>query len=257
MRTQPHGRSDLCSEHQRQWAHDSEQGVGRAAFVAAAEGLDRRVGAEEVLCRICPERPAAHNDLRPCQRHLGRWSVLKGEAVDDAFAAWVSSQQACPGYGNCGVTVCPNLADSPLRLCSWHGHRYRRDGEPGGAAMPSSWWQRYEKLGKPVPIDYGDQVAFRRWCATVTAQPWPGQINLRGLRPLVRAEIQWGLFVHTRRARPSRWDRCWIRSLVTTCRTLEVNSLVDFEFGAGGSAASTAAIAKEILHELRLVYFTP
>jgi len=36
-----------------------------------------------------------------------------------------------------------------------------------------------------------------------------------------------------------------------------VNSLVDFEFGAGGSPAFTGAIAKEILHELRLVYFTP
>jgi integrase len=36
-----------------------------------------------------------------------------------------------------------------------------------------------------------------------------------------------------------------------------MNSLVDFEFGTGGSAAFTGAIAKEILHELRLVYFTP
>ena len=44
---------------------------------------------------------------------------------------------------------------------------------------------------------------------------------------------------------------------MTTCRALEVNSLVDFEFGAGGSPAFTGAIAKEILHELRLVYFTP
>ena len=123
--------------------------------------------------------------------------------------------------------------------------------------MPGSWWQRYEQCGKPVPLEYDDQPEFRRWCATVSAQPWPGQINLRGLRPLVRAEIQWGLFVHTQRARPSRWDLGWIRALVTTCRALEVNSLVDFEFGAGDSPAFTGAIAKEILHELRLVYFTP
>ena len=73
----------------------------------------------------------------------------------------------------------------------------------------------------------------------------------------MRAEIQWGLFVHAQRARPSRWDLGSIRALVTTCRVLEVNSLVDFEFGAGGSPAFTGAIAKEILHELRLVYFTP
>src|SRR5262249_30765164 len=109
------GGSDLCSEHQRQWAHDSEHGVGRAAFVAAAQGLDRHVGAEEIICRICPQRPAAHNDLRLCQRHLARWSARKSEADDsDSFTAWVSSEQACPGYGPCGAVVCPNLADSPL-----------------------------------------------------------------------------------------------------------------------------------------------
>jgi integrase len=251
------GGSDLCSVHQRQWAGESERGVGKAAFVTAAQALDRRVGAQEVICQICPGRPAARNDLRLCQRHLSRWTVCKrGEGEGGAFAAWVSEEQPFPGYGHCGVAVCAGLAESPLGLCAGHGSRYRRDGEPGGAALPESWWQRYEQYGKPVPVIYGDELAFRRWCTAVPAQPWPGQINLRGLRPLVRAEIQWGLFVHTQRARPTRWDLGWIRSLVTTCRTLEVNSLVDFEFGAGGSAAFTGAIAKEILHELRLVYFT-
>src|SRR6266511_1030548 len=164
------GGADLCSEHQRQWVRDSEHGVGRAAFVAAAQGLDRHVGVEETICRICPERPAAHNELRLCQRHLSRWSVRKSKADDrDAFAAWVSGEQACPGYGPCGVVVCPNLADSPLGLCSWHGSRYHRDGRPGDAAMPHSWWQRYEQLGKTVPIEYRDQAAFRGRCRSISA----------------------------------------------------------------------------------------
>ena len=93
--------------------------------------------------------------------------------------------------------------------------------------------------------------------ATAAAQPWPGQINLRGPRPLVRAEIQWGLFARTRRGRPTRWDLAWIRALISTCRALDADSLIGFEFGAGASAGFTGAIAKEILHELRLVYFTP
>ncbi|MEU2718531.1 hypothetical protein [Streptomyces sp. NPDC007205] len=181
-----------------------------------------QLGAEAALCRICPERPAAHSELRLCQRHLSRWAVLKKEGDDsDSFAAWVSGEQPCPGYGPCGAVVCPDLADSPLGLCPWHGSRYRRDGRPGDAAMPDSWWQRYEKFGKTVPIEYGDQAAFRRWCASVPAHHWPGQINLRGLRPLVRAEIKWGLFVHTQRTRPSRWGLGWIRALVTTCRALK------------------------------------
>jgi hypothetical protein len=53
------GGSDLCSVHQRDWTRQSEHGVGKAAFVAAAEGLDRRTGAEEIVCRICVKRPAA------------------------------------------------------------------------------------------------------------------------------------------------------------------------------------------------------
>ena len=73
----------------------------------------------------------------------------------------------------------------------------------------------------------------------------------------MRAEIQWGLFAHTRRGRPTRWDLAWIRALITTCRALEVDSLAGFEIGAGASAEFTGAIAKEIRHELRLVYFTP
>ena len=142
-------------------------------------------------------------------------------------------------------------------MCPWHGSRYHRDKRPGRAQLPSSWWHRYEQFGRPVPIDYADEAAFRRWCATTPAPWWPGQINLRGLRPLVRAEIKWGLFIHTQRARPTRWDLGWIRSLVATCRDHDVETLIGFPLGAGGSAYFTGAIVKEILHELRLVYFTP
>ena len=128
---------------------------------------------------------------------------------------------------------------------------------PAARRLPSSWWHRYEQFGRPVPIEYADEAAFRRWCATTPAPWWPGQINLLGLRPLVRAEIKWGLFIHTQRARPTRWDLGWIRSLVATCREHDVETLIGFPLGAGGSAYFTGAIVKEILHELRLVYFTP
>ena len=164
---------------------------------------------------------------------------------------------ALPGYGCCRVAVCTNLADSPLGLCPWHGSRYHRDQRPGRARLPSSWRHRYEQFGRPVPIDYADEAAFHRWCATTPAPFWPGQINLLGLRPLVRAEIKWGLFIHTQRTRPTRWDLGWLRSLVATCRDHDVETLLGFPLGVGGSAAFTGAIVKEILHELRLVYFTP
>ena len=252
------GGTDLCSEHLQQLARERERGVGKAAFLTAATGLKRHVRAEELACRVCPQRPVAHTELRLCQRHLSRWTHherTNGEAAD--LAAWLSEQLPLPGYGSCRVAVCTNLADSPLGLCPWHGSRYHRDKRPGRASLPSSWWHRYEQFGRPVPIEYDDEAAFRRWCATTPAPWWPGQINLLGLRPLVRAEIKWGLFIHTQRARPTRWDLGWIRSLVATCRDQDVETLVGFPLGAGGSAYFTGAIVKEILHELRLVYFTP
>lgn len=252
------GGTDFCSAHREQWVQDKTRGVGKAAFITAAQGLERHVGATEMPCRVCPQRPAAHTDMRLCQRHVSRWfrhTTATGEGAD--FAQWLSEQSPCPGYGSCLVAVCVNMADSPLGLCSWHDSGYHRDGSPGGAVLPGRWWHRYEQDGQQVPVGYSDEQAFRRWCATAPARPWPGQINLCGLRPLVRAEVKWGLFIHTQRARPTRWDLGWIRSLVATCRALEVNSLIDFEFGAGTSADFTGAIAKEILHELRLVYFTP
>lgn len=47
----------------------------------------------------------------------------------------------------------------------WWGQdaRYDRDGCPGGAMPPMRWWNRYERIGEPVPIDYADKQAFRRW----------------------------------------------------------------------------------------------
>lgn len=76
-----------------------------------------------------------------------------------------------------------------------------------------------------------------------------------GLRPLLRAEIQWGLFIHTQRSRPTRWDLGWIQKLVNACREHGLNSLVDLD--VDGRDQFTGGIAREILHELRLVYFTP
>ena len=254
----PRTGGDLCSEHLQQFARERPRGVGKAAFLTAATGLKRHNRAEQLTCQVCPQRPVAHTDLRLCYRHLRRWQQHVATLTASAdLGAWLGEQLPLAGYGCCQVAVCANLADSPLGLCPWHGRRYRRDARPGHARLPSSWWQRYERLGRPVPIVYADEPAFRRWCATTPASWWPGQINLRGLRPLVSAEIKWGLFKHTQHTRPAEWRVGWIRSLVATCRDHDVETLIGFPLGVGGSASFTGAIVKEILHELRLAYFTP
>jgi hypothetical protein len=165
--------------------------------MAAAQPLAARASVRELVCRICPQRPAEHTELRLCRRHRNHWRT--GEAGGD-LARWLSEQQPFPGYGRCRVAVCTGLADSPVGLCSGHMSRYRSQGNPGGAVLPESWWYRYELQGLPVPVSYEDERRFRDWCANATPLPFPGQLNLRGLRPLLQAEIRWGLFMHTQRA---------------------------------------------------------
>jgi hypothetical protein len=47
----------------------------------------------------------------------------------------------------------------------------------------------------------------------------------------------------------------WAQSLINICRHHDITSLVDLELGGCGHFAQM--IAKEILNELRLIYFTP
>ncbi|HZM65676.1 MAG TPA: hypothetical protein VFC16_05170, partial [Nakamurella sp.] len=179
------GGTDLCGEHQQQWAQDRSRGAGKAEFLLAAKGLLRHVRVEDMPCRICPDRPVVHSELLLCRSHNLRWYRHRqtiGEAAD--FTEWCRAQPALAGYGRCTVTVCLSRANSPLGLCGRHESRYDRDDRPGRAVLPDRWWHRFEQHDRPVPIEYADEHAFRRWCATTPAPPFRGQINLLGLRPL-------------------------------------------------------------------------
>jgi hypothetical protein len=58
------------------------------------------------------------------------------------------------------VAVCPDLAATPLGLCSGHESRYRRRGRPGGAALPQAWSRSYERQDLPVPVSHRDEEQF-------------------------------------------------------------------------------------------------
>lgn len=249
------GGTDFCNEHRGQWALQRAKGVGKAEFLGSATALPWRPRREQVACRICPERPIAHNETQLCQQHFSRWGVESSKAGRDVeFADWLTWQEVFPGYGTCLVAVCHLMACTPKGLCYGHESAYRRDNSPGAVTLPKGWANLNEQVGA---VAYADEARYRQWCADAAPLPMPGQINLLGLRPLARAEIKWGLFAHAQADRPTRWDIGWIRSLVATCATLKVDSLVGYEFGAGGCAEFTGSIATEILHRLRLVYYTP
>ncbi|HTQ88752.1 MAG TPA: hypothetical protein VMK84_04590, partial [Streptosporangiaceae bacterium] len=207
------GHGDLCAAHQELWRRHHAEGGTRAGFLQAARPFGPGDGIEEHPCRICPGRPASHLTLRLCHYHQFRWYNYRDRRGDDVgFDKWLACQEGTAGYGRCRVRVCPETAFSPLGLCSRHEARYQREGRPGGAALPGQWGNRYEGRGLPVPLEYADEPAFRRWCATTAAVLRPDQVNLRGLHPLLRAEIQWGMCWHAR-GQHGKWELSPIQRL--------------------------------------------
>jgi integrase len=251
----PRGYGDVCGQHRREWAQARAAGVGKAEFLTGARPLRLFRGAQDVPCRVCPQRPAAHSRWRLCHRHMRQWYERQRAGGDAAgFGLWVQTLTACAGYGPCRVVVCPSLAYSPLGLCFGHEARYRQAGRPGGAVLPRNWHGRFDRNGLAVPVSYAGEKLFGHWCMTEPAMPWPGQVNLRGLRPLVAAEIRWGLHCHAQRPRHSDWHLGWLQTLVNICRQCDAGSLADL---GPGVPEHVTMIAKEMVTDLRLVYFTP
>jgi integrase len=255
------GHGDLCSAHQRLWRRQRDGGTSRAEFLRTATPAGPGQEVEERACRICPDRPARHLTLDLCHHHQFRWYHHRdrhGAAAD--FDDWLVSQQAAPGYGECMVRVCPDRAHSPLGLCFRHDRHYRNQGSPGGAVLPSQWGNRYERTGRSTPVECADEPAFSRWCATATAVPRPAQVNLRGLHPLLRAEIQWGMFWHTQRPH-GRWELAPLQRLADYGRTHALRSLTDL--GWDGPDQRTAVtregvyIAQAVAGALHALYMTP
>lgn len=250
----------LCTSHREQRVRSDAAGDGMAGFLAEAVPLEATEWFEETMCALCPQRPATQARQRLCLRHQGRWwrwrlGLRPGEEAD--LASWLAGEDAFAGFGPCRVAVCAGLAVSAIGLCAGHGTGYERDGAPGGAQASRDRvvLRGHERGGTPIPVDHLDEVAFRRWCAAAKPVLWPGQVNLRGLRPLLQAEIQWCLFAYTQRPRPGRWDLKWMQRLANLCRQRDLNSLVDLDLEE--VPRFCRGIAEIMLHLLRLVYFTP
>lgn len=192
-----------------------------------------------------------------CFRHRNRWlSHLKrhpsgGEAE---FERWLADQPSLPGYGECRADVCDELAASPLGLCGAHERGYIRAGRPGGAKPPKNFFATYERRDRPVPVTCEDEVAFRAWCRSQLPVHRTGTVNLRGLRPLLRAEFQWGMHVHGLQP-VAVWHLTWMQSLADECQRRDVDSLVGLEASVFRRAYHQRMV-QEMQQALRKIYFT-
>ncbi len=251
-------RLDLCHVHQGEWNAFAAQrpgGASRAAFLAQARPLLMTEGFEPPACLACPGRPARVRGLGLCSRHQQRWKRHRDRGASPAdVEAWAAGQDAFPGYGTCQTAACSRLATTPLGLCGFHERAYVEAGRPGGAELPALWVRRCEEQGLPVPIVADDLQEFRRWCARAGAAFNPSQISLAGLRPLAKAELQWGMEAHARPREHTKWCVPWLRELARLCREGDLDCLAGIDLSARPSRIRM--IAGEILNGLRAVYYT-
>ena len=88
----------------------------------------------------------------------------------------------------------------------------------------------------------------------------PDQVNLRGLHPLLRAEIQWGMCWHTRRQH-GKWELAPIQRLADYGRARGLRSLTDLAPEDPGlrkaAGREGARIASSIAGGLHPLYVTP
>jgi integrase len=255
----------LCTAHERRWRTTAKGKVKRADFIAGAAPIEKRSsGLGAGSCRICPGRPASGKGARLCVRHRFRWRKHRAAAPGADFEQWVAAQEPIPGYGTCQVTACPFLAASPAGLCPGHQVSYRIDGKPGNVRLPGRWVATYDAKGLPVPVLADDEVAFRRWCSAAVPIYQDGTVNLTGLQPLVKAEIQWGMHAHGQLRNPPRWECSALQHLANVCRASKLASLFDLAEGRmkrarlpGHNDKRIEMIIFGITESLWCVYYSP
>jgi hypothetical protein len=255
------GSWDLCHRHQIEWAGIRGGGATFTSFLAAAKPFTARSWSDARPCRICPDLPAV-GQWGLCDVHAKRWSHcmrwtrMRGRTPQ--FEDWLLGQAPLPGMGKCQVLACSELADhTPLRMCSRHRTLYTREGRPGDARVPDlRKWVLHAGQRNGAEITYGDEAAFRNWCQNAPAVfRMNGTLSLLGLRPLVKAEIQWTLFNHTQGPREgARWHLRFVQHLAEHCRTRDAGSLADLDLDR--VPVNSSKMAKTMLNELRLVYFS-
>ncbi|MFF1400438.1 tyrosine-type recombinase/integrase [Streptomyces sp. NPDC058287] len=252
--------NDHCQTHKRQWSALRADGKTLVDFLRVAQPLRARSWMSPPPCLICPGVPAwASNGL--CFLHKDRWvkhsSYLRRSQRQTAdFDIWLAEQVPYPNFGDCQVQCCPDQADNPLRLCRRHTNRYERESRPGSAALPPHWGKYLSRCGSSVPVSYGDKSRFARWCReTGVASRTNGRISLLGLRPLVKAEIQWSMFRHCDEPTASSdWALAWVEYVADHCRIQKVNSLADLDLAS--CTWHARRLAATMLNYLRLVYFS-
>ncbi len=134
----------------------------------------------------------------------------------------------------------------PMRGTRRWPRRHQAALRPGGKGQVSRQTSRFRSATTTRP---GSAAGAGRRCRC----RGPGTVNLRGLAPLARAEIQRGLHAHAQAAEHAGWSLGWVQAIADACRGL--GCLADLDTSQFDHTVRNAVT--EMLAALRLVYLTP
>lgn len=253
----------LCRIHEKEWFEARDAGISRADFQARARPVtNSRQDADPGVCEICPGRPARFPDSGLCSRHLDQWQRYTSTVGTGlSRERWRAAQEVYEGYGDCIVEPCHTLAFNPVGLCRAHYAKYRRDGRPGNARMPTGW-SDHEHQSRESLCDAPRD--FYAWTTKQYAAYRRGTINLIGLAPLLVAELRWSLDNHAKQRSRTDWNCQRIQHFVNVCRAAQIEKFDDIAAGTPGRARFDqvsktkylSMIITETIAALRPVYFT-
>ncbi len=157
----PDGFCDTCRKARQQ------SDLSDGEFIASGPARDRHCG--EVICSAegCP-RPVRTMRIRLCNTHEHRQRSLRLPLEE--FLRQPGAEPL-PGFGPCKVAVCTRQAHARRGLCRPHDVR---------------WWVQY-RAGLAETAD------FSAWCRSSSPVASGHEVVMRGLSPLVRAQILFGL----------------------------------------------------------------
>jgi integrase len=157
----PDGFCDTCRKARRQ------SDLSDGEFIASGPARDRHCG--EVICSAegCP-RPVRTMRIRLCNTHEHRQRSLRLPLEE--FLRQPGAEPL-PGFGPCKVAVCTRQAHARRGLCRPHDVR---------------WWEQY-RAGLAETAD------FSAWCRSSSPVASGHEVVMRGLSPLVQAQILFGL----------------------------------------------------------------
>lgn len=209
------GRTHLCLPCERELAVSGQD----EAAILASQRVTRRRGIGR--CLVGCQRPWKSSLTPLCEAHLHRRKRTPDLSLEEFLAD--PSLTPLPGFGECDVVACDRIRyGSKSGFCKAHGTRWGQDSH------------RDPNLDRTT------------WCRLEPAIEEMNNVTLRGLTPLARVQVLYGLYERCRREMKTGLTE--VRPLVNDLRRRQSDSLDDLVDTQRGVRA------RQVLESFRLAH---